>query len=84
MLCEVNTQQASEGVMAVATHEEWLTVEDVAKKLKYSKETVRRLLRSGELRGMQLSKRAGWRMRAQDVEDFIAKQYQAREHQRGE
>jgi len=70
--------------MAVATQEEWMTVDEVAKRLRYSKETVRRLLRSGELRGMQLSKRAGWRVRARDVDDFIASQYQAREKQHGE
>ena len=55
----------------MATQEHWLTVEDVAKRLDVTQETVRRLLRRGELPGMQISKRAGWRVRAEDVDAFI-------------
>ena len=55
----------------MATQEHWLTVEDVAKRLDVTEETVRRLLRRGDLPGMQISKRSGWRIRAEDVDAFI-------------
>lgn len=54
------------------THQErWLTAEEVAQRLDVGLETVRRLLRRGELPGMQISKRSGWRVRAEDVDAFI-------------
>jgi excisionase family DNA binding protein len=61
--------------MSMTTQEHWLTVEDVAQRLDVTKETVRRLLRRGELPGMQISKRSGWRVRAQDVDAFIRSRY---------
>lgn len=59
----------------MATQEYWLTVEDVAKRLDVTGETVRRLLRRGELPGMQISKRSGWRVRAEDVDAFIRSRF---------
>jgi excisionase family DNA binding protein len=59
----------------VATQEHWLTVDDVAKRLDVKEETVRRLLRRGELPGMQISKRSGWRVRAEDVDAFIRSRF---------
>lgn len=45
-----------------------LTVEDVAERLKCHRETIRRLLREGKLRGSQpISRRGGWRVRASEV-----------------
>ena len=61
--------------MAVSTQEQWLTVEDAAQRLDVKAETVRRLLRRGELRGMQLSRRAGWRIRAVDLDAFIESRF---------
>ena len=59
----------------MATQEHWLTVDDVAQRLDVTAETVRRFLRRGELPGMQISKRAGWRVRAEDVDAFIRRHF---------
>jgi excisionase family DNA binding protein len=59
----------------MTTQVHWLTVEDVAQRLDVTEETVRRLLRRGELPGMQISKRSGWRMRAIDVDAFIRSRF---------
>ncbi|HEU5441497.1 MAG TPA: helix-turn-helix domain-containing protein [Ktedonobacterales bacterium] len=59
----------------MATQEHWLTVPDVARRLDVTEETVRRLLRRGELPGMQISKRSGWRVRAEDVDAFIRSRF---------
>ena len=59
----------------MATQEHWLTVGDVAKRLDVTDETVRGLLRRGELPGMQISKRSGWRVRAEDVDAFIQSRF---------
>jgi len=67
----------------MATHEHWLTVEDVAKRLDVTEETVRRLLRRGDLPGMQISKRSGWRMRAEDVDAFIRSHFRTAEAPNG-
>jgi excisionase family DNA binding protein len=61
--------------MVVSTQENWLTVEDAAKRLDVTEETVRRLLRKRALRGMQISKRAGWRIRASDLDAFIESRF---------
>lgn len=49
-----------------------LTVEDVASRLDVTPETVRRLLRRKQLAGMQISRRAGWRVRERDLRTYIA------------
>ena len=59
----------------MAIQEHWLTVDDVAQRLDVTAETVRRLLRRGEMPGMQISKRSGWRVRAEDVDAFIHRHY---------
>jgi len=51
----------------------WLRVEDVAAQLDVSQESVRRWLRSGELRGLKLNDKAGWRIRQSDLDAFIAR-----------
>ena len=48
-----------------------LTVEQVADRLQVHSETVRRWLRSGELEGMDLGHRVGYRIRESDLERFI-------------
>jgi excisionase family DNA binding protein len=46
-----------------------LTVNEVAARLRVHPETIRRMLRRGELRGSQpVSRRGGWRIRTSDVE----------------
>lgn len=64
----------SEEYMTVPKHQEperLLTVEDVAERLGMTQETVRRWLRKGDLRGVRLAKRLGWRIRERDLEAFI-------------
>jgi len=54
--------------------EEWLTVEEVMGRAKVrSRETVRRWLRSGALRGTLLSDRLGWRIKASELERFLTR-----------
>ncbi len=51
--------------------EPMLTVREVAERLRVNAETVRRWLRAGQLRGVWLSDRAGWRIPAGELERFL-------------
>jgi excisionase family DNA binding protein len=51
---------------------EFLTVPDVASRLKVSKETVREWLRTEQLTGYNLGGRAGWRVSAAEVERLLS------------
>lgn len=51
---------------------EWLTVEDVAALLRVAPRTVRGWLTEGRLPGRNLGGRAGWRVRREDVDAFMA------------
>lgn len=53
----------------------FLTIEQVAEELNVGQPLVRALLRSGEMRGMQIGGRAIWRVAATDVEDYISQAY---------
>ena len=53
-------------------NEQWLTVEDIVDLLKVHEQTVRRWLREGHLRGVLLGRKAGYRVRASDLEAFLA------------
>jgi excisionase family DNA binding protein len=53
------------------TEERWLTVEDIVDMLKVHEQTVRRWLREGELRGVLLGRKAGYRIRESDLEAFL-------------
>lgn len=55
----------------------FLTVEQVAEELNVGQPTVRMLLRSGELRGIQIGGRGLWRVASADLENYIADAYQA-------
>lgn len=48
-----------------------LTVPEVAEQLSVTEETVRRWLRSGQLAGVLLSRRAGWRIRQNSVDQLL-------------
>jgi excisionase family DNA binding protein len=50
---------------------ELLTVREVSEKLKVTPLTVRRWLRRGDLIGIQLGDRAGWRISEDDLDDFL-------------
>lgn len=53
----------------------FLTVEQVAEELNVSVSQIRALLKSGELRGIQVGGRNVWRTAASDVEDYINEAY---------
>jgi excisionase family DNA binding protein len=53
------------------TEERWLTVEDIVDMLKVHEQTVRRWLRAGQLRGVLLGRKAGYRVRESDLEAFL-------------
>jgi excisionase family DNA binding protein len=55
--------------------EEWLTVKEIASALKVTEETVRRWVREGELPALALGRKAGLRIRASDLQAFIAARY---------
>jgi excisionase family DNA binding protein len=55
--------------------DEWLTVRDVATRFKVREETVRRWIRGGELPALALGNKAGFRIRPDDLETFIADRY---------
>ena len=57
-----------------------LTVWQLAEHLNIGEETVRRWLRSGKLRGIRLSRKAGWRIRASDYFDFLESSSAANGH----
>ncbi len=56
----------------MSDEQQWLTVAQVAEKVQVHPETVREWLRNKRLRGTRLSRRAGWRIRASDLEQFLA------------
>lgn len=51
---------------------EYLTVNEVAERLKVTPLTVRRWLKAGDLVGIQLGDRAGWRITEADLEQFLS------------
>ena len=57
--------------------DEWLTVEEVAARLKMHPETVRRWLRAEKLDGIWLSDRGGWRISQEAFARFLAQQREA-------
>jgi excisionase family DNA binding protein len=57
---------------------EYLTVNEVADRLKVTPLTVRRWLQGGELAGVRLGDRAGWRISEDDLAEFLAARRQER------
>ena len=53
----------------------FLTVEQVAEELAVGLPLVRSLLKSGELRGIQVGARGLWRVATRDLEDYIDQAY---------
>lgn len=51
----------------------YLTVKEVAERLRVSERSVRRWLESGDLRGFRFGDRAGWRVREEDLDAFVAR-----------
>lgn len=54
--------------------DKWLTVEEIAEALNVEAATVRRWLRDGKIDGINLKSKAGWRIREDDYNAFIADQ----------
>ena len=52
--------------------ERWYTVEEIVSQLKVHEQTVRRWLKEGELRGVLLGRKAGYRVRESDFQAFLA------------
>lgn len=52
-----------------------MTIEQVAQELSVGLPQVRALVKSGELRGLQIGARGLWRIGVQDFEDYIAEAY---------
>ncbi|PTT62356.1 helix-turn-helix domain-containing protein [Arthrobacter sp. HMWF013] len=53
----------------------FLTISQAAEELNVNQNQIRALLRTGELRGIQVGGRGIWRIGASDVEDFITDAY---------
>jgi excisionase family DNA binding protein len=58
---------------------EFFTVNEVAEKLKVHPATIKRWLREGKMRGLQLGDRAGWRISKADYDQFIDEQMDSAE-----
>lgn len=59
----------------MTSQKRFLAVPDVAETLNVTVRQVRALLHSGELRGIQVGGRGIWRIEAQELEDYISRQY---------
>jgi excisionase family DNA binding protein len=53
----------------------FLTIEQAADELNVKTSLIRRLIKTGELRGIQVGARGVWRIGASDIEDYIAEAY---------
>jgi excisionase family DNA binding protein len=53
----------------------FLTIEQAADQLNVKTSLIRGLIRTGELRGIQVGGRGVWRIGANDIEDYIAEAY---------
>jgi len=51
--------------------EQWLTVQQIAERLQMHEQTIRKWLRTGELSGVLLGDKGGWRVRPRDLEVFL-------------
>lgn len=60
---------------AASKRPRFLTIEQVAEELAVGTPTVRQLLKTGDLRGLQIGGRGMWRVAAKDLEDYIDQAY---------
>ncbi len=54
--------------------EQWLTVVQIASRLQVHEETVRRWLRTGQLKGRNFKGKSGYRVRSDDLEAFMSQE----------
>lgn len=59
----------------MATSPRFLTLPDVAEVLNVTVRQVYALVRTGDLRGIQIGGRGQWRIENSELEDYIARQY---------
>lgn len=52
-------------------NEQWMTVAEICERLRVHEETVRRWLRTGQLKGRAFGGRMGYRIRASDLDEFL-------------
>lgn len=57
------------------TQRRFLTIEQAAEELNVKPPLIRALLRTGELRAIQIGGRGQWRIGCQDIEDYIDDAY---------
>lgn len=60
---------------ATQTGPRFVTLQQVADELSVGQPTIRELLRSGELRGIQVGGRGVWRIERKEIEAFIQRAY---------
>jgi excisionase family DNA binding protein len=65
------TAESERAMPQYSEQERLLTVEEIAEQVSVTHETVRRWLRSGDLRGVRLARKAGWRVREGDLQRFL-------------
>jgi excisionase family DNA binding protein len=53
------------------SNKEWTTTQEIAERLGIHVETVRRWLRTGSLRGVYVGGKGGYRIRQNDLEEFL-------------
>ena len=53
----------------------FLTIAQAAEELNVNQNQIRALIRTGELRGIQVGGRGVWRIGASDIEDYITEAY---------
>ena len=53
------------------SNNKWVTTKEIAKRLNIHVETVRRWLRTGALRGVQVGGKSGYRIREMDLDEFL-------------
>jgi excisionase family DNA binding protein len=73
-------------ILSVAMTSDWVTVAEVAALLRLNPETIRRLLRRGELVGHNFGGRGGYRISRQELERYLqslGKQPPPRRRKRG-
>lgn len=61
----------------------FLTIEQVAEELNVGTPSIRAMIKTGELRGIQVGGRGVWRIGRQDLEDYIDNAYCHAEQFRG-
>jgi excisionase family DNA binding protein len=57
------------------TQRRFLTVEQAAEELNVKSSLIRALIKTGELRAIQIGGRGMWRIGRQDVEDYVSEAY---------